>query len=196
MDAYFFVYIFVAILCLVFSFIKIDALLRKFWIYFTAVIMVDLYMYFGFPYTEINMHPFAIIFYNLFFIWYFRELYDKSYKIILVVAIFVFIFILVFKENPYDIKIILSMLMVFFSLPLLWLTKQLHQTDGVNILEKHLFWVSIGMLFWIIVFSFKLAPLYFLYLNDKDFLLQIDTIFQYVNILFYVIVLKSIFCKY
>ncbi|AZA81869.1 hypothetical protein C1637_04660 [Chryseobacterium lactis] len=189
------VYISLALICLVIS-LTARNYPKKLWIYFLAVFVTDVYMYYGYPYVQYNIHAIAMAFYSLFFLWYYREVFSRRvFKMVFSIGVLISVICLFSISNPYDIKIIGLLISSFISLPLLWFHKEIKEINQNKITDKNLFWVSSGMIMWVTFFIFKMIPLYFLYTEDRRFLLEIDLIFQYVNIIFYFILLKSLFCK-
>jgi len=153
-------------------------------------------MYYGYPYVQYNIHAIAMAFYSLFFLWYYREVFSRRvFKMVFSIGVLISVICLFSISNPYDIKIIGLLILSFISLPLLWFHKEIKEVNQNKITDKNLFWVSSGMIMWVTFFIFKMIPLYFLYTEDRRFLLEIDLIFQYINIIFYLILLKSLFCK-
>lgn len=153
-------------------------------------------MYYGYKYLQYNIHAISMAFYSLFFLWYYREVFSgQVFKLIFSGTVLILAICLLSISNPYDFKIIVLLILSFISLPLLWFHKEIKEASQNKITDKNLFWVSSGMIVWVTFFIFKMIPLYFLYTEDRGFLLEIDLIFQYVNIIFYLLLLKSLFCK-
>jgi len=155
-------------------------------------------MYYGYEYFMFNLHPYTMSIYSVFFVWYYRRIFSKSfYCASFIFAITYFLIILFLIKKPYDIKIVLPMSLCFLLLPLIWIYKQfqLIELDDKSILSKHLFWISSSMILWSIFFILKMLPLYFIYIKAREFSFQIDYIFQYVNITFYLSLYRSLFCK-
>lgn len=189
------IYISLVLICLFIS-LTANNFPKGIWIYFLAVFVTDIYMYYGYEYCHYNIHHLAMAFYSLFFLWYYRKVFVELWFIILFSALFIICAACILLiSNPYDIKIISILILTFISLPFLWFYKEIKEVNRDKITSKNLFWVSSGLIIWVSFFIFKMIPLYFLYTQDKQFLLDIDLIFQYVNIIFYLILLKSLFCK-
>jgi cobalamin biosynthesis protein CobD/CbiB len=85
------------------------------------------------------------------------------------------------------------MSLIYILLPLFWFIKEITTVDEQKITDKQRFWVSTGMLFWIIFFIFKMIPLYFFNKQDLEFLLVLDNIYQIATIISYLIFFKSLY---
>lgn len=195
MNILYHVYISLVLICLIIS-LTAKNYPKKLWIYFLAVFVTDVYMYYGYQYCHYNIHAISMAFYSMFFLWYYREVFSwRLYKLIFSGTALISVICLFSISNPYDIKIIVLLILSFISFPLLWFHKEIKEAGQNKITDKNLFWVSSGMIVWVTFFIFKMIPLYFLYTEDRRFLLEIDLIFQYVNIIFYLLLLKSLFCK-
>ena len=193
MQYLYYIYIVIVAICLLRSIARKDILS----FYFTAVLLVDLYMYFLFKKTEWNIHPYAMVFYICFFVYYYRALFNNRRIYYLVLSsIFLIGLSLVFSsDNPYSTPLIVLMSVVYVILPLSWFIKEIITVDEQKITNKQIFWVSTALLFWIIFFIFKMIPLYFFNKQDLEFLLVLDNIYQIATIISYLIFFKSLYHK-
>lgn len=189
------IYILLVLMCLSVS-LTANNFPKGIWIYFLVVFVTDIYMYYGYEYCQYNIHHFAMAFYNIFFLWYYRKVFTRRwFKILFSILAVVCGICILLISNPYDIRFVMILILSFIFLPFLWFYKEIKEVKQDKIISKNLFWVSSGLIIWVSFFIFKMIPLYFLFIQDKQFLLEIDLIFQYVNIIFYLILLKSLFCK-
>ena len=197
MNNFYYIYLAIVLLCLVLSVIYKQNYRSRIWFYFAVVLLVDAYMLWFFPITKINIHPIAIVFYILFFINYYKIISSKikGYHYLSLFVLIISGYILYTSKEIYDLRLILLMAVNYIILPLIWLYNQVIKVDENPITSKQAFWVSISLLVWIIFFIFKMVPLYFFDLNDKEFLFTVDKIFQIFNIVSYLLLLRSLFCK-
>ncbi len=191
MQYLYYIYIIAVTFCLIKSIVRKDIL----YVYFSAVLLVDLYMYFLFKKTLWNIHPYAILFYICFFIYYYRALfYNRLIYYFILSLVFLLGSLLIFSsENPYAAPLIILMSLVYIILPLFWFAKEIMTVDEQRITDKQKFWVSSALLFWIIFFIFKMIPLYFFNRQDLGFLLVLDNIYQIATIISYLIFFKSLY---
>lgn len=168
-----------------------------FWIYFLVILTTELYMLWFYNFCKVNIHPFAILFFVLFLLWIFKDIFKNKdiFKIVLLCTFFVFFITIVKCKNAYDKQLILLMVAYYLYIPLAYIYNQINNSDEVSILEKQNFWISISLLIWIIFFIFKMIPYYYLNQNDKQFLETIDLIFQTANMLSYILFIKALICK-
>ena len=154
-------------------------------------------MLFFFKKTNINIHPIAIVFYITFFINYYSIYFIKkeTYRILNILILILSCYIIFTSKESYDFRLILLMIVNYIVLPMFWFYNQILRVDENSILSKQAFWISISLLVWITFFTFKMIPLYFLYSNDKEFLNTVDIIFQYANVISYILFLRALFCK-
>jgi len=193
MQYLYYIYIVIIAICLLRSIARKDILS----IYFTTVLLVDLYMYFLFKKTEWNIHPYAMIFYICFFIYYYRALFNnrRIYYLVLFSIVLIGLSLVFSSDNPYSTPLIVLMSVVYVILPLSWFIKEIITVDEQKITDKQRFWVSTGLLFWIVFFIFKMIPLYFFNKQDLEFLLVLDNIYQIATIISYLIFFKSLYHK-
>ncbi len=197
MNYFYYTYLTVVIACLIVSIFLKQNHRSKIWVYFAVVVLVDIYMLLLYPKTNINIHPEAIAFYTLFFINYYKNssTKKKNYNYFFLFILIISSSIILTSREIYDLKLIILMAFVYITLPLIWMVNQIINADENPVTSKQTFWVSFSLLMWIIFFIFKMIPLYFLDLHDKEFLITIDMIFQTVNIMSYILLLRSLFCK-
>lgn len=191
MHGFYYVYIILVGVCLLRSVIRKDILT----LYFSVVLLVDLYMFFFYKQIGFNVHPYAIIFYCCYFIYYYRSLAAKpgvSYGLIFLILC-LGLGLVFSSENPYSIPLIMMLSVVYIVIPLLWFFNEIMSGNDQKITDKQKFWTSTAMLFWIVFFIFKMIPLYFFDSNDPDFLRVLDNIYQVATIISYLIFYKSLY---
>ncbi len=87
----------------------------------------------------------------------------------------------------------MSLTYILFALQ--WLFNQLKHVDKNSLLKKQAFWFSTSLLIWSVIFLFRLIPMYWLDINDNNFLRQINLGYQITTILSYCLFLRGLFCK-
>lgn len=84
--------------------------------------------------------------------------------------------------------------LIFISL--FWMYQKItedHQED--SILNLSFFWLSISLLFWSVFYIFRMFPMYYFNNEDKGFLIEIAKVFTLINIVTYLLFMRSLFCK-
>jgi len=87
-----------------------------------------------------------------------------------------------------------SLFLIFISL--FWMYQKItedHQED--NILNLSFFWLSISLLFWSVFYIFRMFPMYYFNNEDEGFLKEISKVFTLINIITYLLFMRSLFCK-
>ncbi len=139
---------------------------------------------------------------DLFCIGYFGYIYYKESGNSFVIKIALFIFLLLsslfifISETNYSIMTgyLYCLFLIFISL--FWLYRKISSEDGDgNILNLRFFWLSSSLLFWAVFYIFRMLPMYFFYTTDPQFLTEISKVFTIVNIITYLLFLRSLFCK-
>lgn len=193
----YYIYMFLAFICLIFSLFHTDIKRRYISIYFAMVILVDGYMGIFYEDFLINVHSYAIIFYVLFFIYYYRKELGTNTTYLVGISTLVFtLYINNVKESDYDIYLLSVMFIYYTTLPLLYFYKQIVKVDEVNLIHKQKFWFSTSLLLWIVFFAFRVIPFYFLVENNYSFIETLDFIFGIANIISYILFLIGILAKH
>jgi hypothetical protein len=98
------------------------------------------------------------------------------------------------KNYSIEAGVAASIAYVIFTL--LWFLSQLTNVDEISLHQKQTFWVSTSLLIWSVFFLFRLIPMYWLNINDIQFLTQINIAYQVLTIICYGIFFRALLCKY
>lgn len=193
----YYVYMLLAFICLILSIFYTNKNRRYVSIYFASVILVDGYMGLWYDYFLINIHPYAAIFYMLFFIYYYRkELGNKAAVLIGLLVLFISLYLNYMTDNDYDIRFFAVMIICYIFLPLIYFYRQIVKVDEVSLIQKQKFWFSASLLLWIVFFTFRMIPFYFLVENDYAFIDTLNFIFGIANVVSYILFLIGILANY
>lgn len=185
-------------LCLIISFLRRKSDRHHIFIYFLIVAVVE-----TLPLIvtlELNrIYSVASFFYIAYFTYYYaKEMQNKKY-FIYALGLFIAVIGSVFMVNSnYSFAIGLGVAVAFFYiiLALYWLFEQITNVQDIFILKKQAFWLSSGLLFWSIIFLFKITLMYWLEANDYAFLIILDKIFKVSVLITYVFFLIAITRKF
>lgn len=191
-------YIIVIYLCLFISFLHRKRDEYYLFIYFLIVAVVETLTLF-FP-VEINRIYSAIsFFYIAYFTYYFAKQINHKRKLIyslgVLAAISSLVFIL-FSEYSFSVALGVTISVFYIILALFWLFDQIKNVQKVFILKKQAFWVSTALLFWSVIFLFRITLMHWLEANDYAFLVVLDKIFKFSVVLTYVFFLIAVTRKY
>lgn len=193
----YYVYMLLAFICLILSVFYTNKKRRYVSVYFASVILVDGYMGLLYDIILINIHPYAAIFFILFFIYYYRhELGKRTAFIIGLLVLFISVYLNHITDNEYDIRFFAIMIFCYIFLPLLYFYRQIARVDEVNLIQKQKFWFSVSLLVWIVFFTFRIIPYYFLVENKYVFIDTLNSIFGIANIISYILFLIGILAKH
>lgn len=187
-------YLFVVLLCFVSSIINRKTEQHFLWLYFAVVFSSEVLNNFKLiPYT---LYLFTIPVYSLYFIYYFST-EEKNKKLSWVLAITNIILSAAFFGTEANYQIILSVILcvIYTFLSLRWFFLQLRNTDLTPIHKKQKFWVATSLLFFSIVFIFRIVPTNLLNVMDVEFLQLITKSFMIAIIISYLLFLKATTCK-
>ena len=180
------IYLTLLAFCFLGSFRKI--FLKNFlWMYFLYVIIIEVLV--NFFSAKDQVYNYSILFYIFyFFFFYFRIGRRKIITVISVVAFLVSFFIIIFSPDneTYNIKAGISLSVFYILISLQWFFDNFQKTD----LKIHLkigFWISSSLLLWGVIFIFRIIPMQFLNIKDKEFLSVITQLYQSFTILSYAI---------
>ena len=95
---------------------------------------------------------------------------------------------------PIGLGICIAVFYIFLSLA--WFFYQTKDSDSIFIVQKQAFWVSVALLFWSIIFLFRVVPMYWLEKNDLNFLLILSEIFKTAVVVTYVFFLVAVTRKH
>ena len=192
------IYLIMIYLCLIISFLRRKSDRHHIYIYFLIVAVVE-----TLPLIvtlELNrIYSIASFFYIAYFTYYYaKEMQNKKY-FIYALGLFIAVIGSVFMVNSnYSFAIGLGVAVAFFYiiLALYWLFEQITNVQDIFILKKQAFWLSSGLLFWSIIFLFKITLMYWLEANDYAFLIILDKIFKVSVLITYVFFLIAITRKF
>ncbi len=192
------IYLIMIYLCLIISFLRRKSDRHHIFIYFLIVAVVE-----TLPLIvtlELNrIYSIASFFYIAYFTYYYAiEMQNKKY-FIYALGLFIAVIGSVFMVNSnYSFAIGLGVAVAFFYiiLALYWLFEQITNVQDIFILKKQAFWLSSGLLFWSIIFLFKITLMYWLEANDYAFLIILDKIFKVSVLITYVFFLIAITRKF
>ena len=192
------IYLIMIYLCLIISFLRRKSDRHHIFIYFLIVAVVE-----TLPLIvtlELNrIYSIASFFYIAYFTYYYaKEMQNKKY-FIYPLGLFIAVIGSVFMVNSnYSFAIGLGVAVAFFYiiLALFWLFEQITNVQDIFILKKQAFWLSSGLLFWSIIFLFKITLMYWLEANDYAFLIILDKIFKVSVLITYVFFLIAITRKF
>ncbi|OCA71712.1 hypothetical protein BBI00_18615 [Chryseobacterium arthrosphaerae] len=139
---------------------------------------------------------------DLFCIGYFGYIYYRETGNSMVIKITASVFLLLsslfifISETDYSIMTgyLYCLFLIFISL--FWLYRKISRTDeDGNILNQRFFWLSSSLLFWAVFYIFRMLPMYFFNTTDRSFLMEIAKVFTFINIITYLLFLRSLFCR-
>ena len=177
---------------------------KYFFVYLVIVFIVDVI---GFEYIRkaFNIHQTYLFFpFIIFSILYFRYFYVQEYKTkkdhyflntISAISIgmsFYYQFSIGFPQ--FNNNTFLMMILFFLLASLQWFLYIIRFVDEQNITVKQSFWVSFGILFWIIFALFRLYLGTWLYSYNQDIFSVINLLFNVFNIVMYIFFIKGLRC--
>ncbi|WP_300670113.1 hypothetical protein [Soonwooa sp.] len=194
MTLIFYTYLLVVFLCFLSSIFNRKTEQHYLWLYFAVVFSSEtLNTLRLIPYS---IYVFTIPLYSLYFIYYFST-EEKNKKISWIVAVINVILSAVFFGTEANYQIILSVILcvVYTFLSIRWFFLQLQNTDVTPIFKKQKFWVATSLLFFSIVFIFRIVPTNLLNVMDVEFLQLITKSFMIAVVISYILFLKATTCK-
>ena len=191
------IYFTIILFCLGTSFLNKVSRQNLLYIYFSLVVIIEIGLYTRLlPILIYNSSP---LLYISFFTFYYSYQKNSNKKIIYAIGSIAFTFCLYFYAiegfEKYSIQAGTAMNLVYIVFALQWLFNQLKHVDENSLLKKQAFWFSTSLLIWSVIFLFRLIPMYWLDINDNNFLRQINLGYQITTILSYCLFLKGLFCK-
>lgn len=191
-------YLFTIAVCLVISIQNRLARQRHLWLYFSIVLVIESTKIFHWGNFSSEIYTYSSLVYILYFLYYY--LIVKINKILIgtlaIVSIILYFYFVVHCNDDYPIAVGILMSSIYIILSLIWFANQLLNTDSIRITNKQTFWISFSLLIWSTFFLFRLIPMYWLNVNDNDFLKDINLGYQIITILSYFIFLRGLFCKF
>lgn len=166
--------------------------------YFILVVFYELGLFTGLITPEVyNSSPPVYI---SFFTFYYSFQQNSFRKTIYAIGLFAVAFCLyTFYDNgvkSYSIEAGVAASITYVVFTLLWFLSQLTNVDEISLHQKQTFWISTSLLIWSVFFLFRLIPMYWLNINDIEFLTQINTAYQVLTIVCYGIFFRALLCKY
>lgn len=185
-------YLIVIFLCLAFSIINKVARQRFLYLYFLVVFVSEILIYLGV--FDGSIYKYTKVFYILFFIFYFKELFNLKYN--RYILLFIIVSCLLIKNNIGSenvLPVMQSFVYVFLSLE--WMIQQIRKPNEISIYNKQEFWFCVGLLLWSTIFLMRIIPSLFFAEKDSIFFQGINYFYQGVTIFCYVLFLRGVFCK-
>lgn len=139
---------------------------------------------------------------DMFCIGYFGFIYFKETSKNLVLKILCFFFLILsgififISETEYSIVTgyLYCLFLIFISL--FWMYQKISDNNQEDSLVKlSFFWLSISLLFWAVFYIFRMFPMYYFNNEDVGFLEEISKVFTLINIITYLLFMRSLFCK-
>lgn len=76
-----------------------------------------------------------------------------------------------------------------------WFFYQIKYPDEIPITNKLPFWISVAIMFWSIIFIFRVVLMFYLDSVDRDFLIDLQIALTLTNIIVYILFIKGIACQ-
>lgn len=188
----FYIYIFIVFLCLIFSIINKYSRQRFLYLYFLTVFVSELLVYFQI--LDSSIYNYTKIFYILFFIHFFKDLFKIKRNIIICLSIVIICCSLKnIIGNDSILPILQSMIYLFICLE--WMRLQIKTPDEITIYNKQSFWLCIALLLWSNIFLMRIIPAVFFSEIDAVFFENINYFYQGITIVCYILFLNGIFCS-
>ena len=185
------IYLILLLLCFLGSFRPM--FLKNFlWLYFFYIICVEILV--NFYSVNDQIYNYSILVYIFYFSFYYFKKVNKKLLIAISAISFAVSFYFVFLSNHfvnYNINAGISLSIFYILLSLQWFFTHFNKTDR-KIQQKMGFWISFSLLLWAVAFIFRIIPMQFFNIKDKEFLLVITQIYQSFTIFSYVIFLVGL----
>ena len=185
------IYLSLLSLCFLASFRKL--FLKNFlWAYFLYVIIVEVLV--NFFSVKDHLYIYSILIYIIYFFFFYAKKIHKKAVVAISLVLFLISFYFIVSSNQvesYNINAGISLSIFYILISLLWFYTNFQKTNR-KIHHKLGFWVSSSLLLWGVAFIFRIIPMQFFNIKDKEFLLVITQLYQSFTILSYVIFLVGI----
>ena len=185
------IYLILLLLCFLGSFRPM--FLKNFlWLYFFYIICVEILV--NFYSVNDQIYNYSILVYIFYFSFYYFKKVNKKLLIAISAISFAVSFYFVFLSNHfenYNINAGISLSFFYILLSLQWFFTHFNKADR-KIQQKMGFWISFSLLLWAVAFIFRIIPMQFFNIKDKEFLLVITQIYQSFTIFSYVIFLVGL----
>lgn len=191
-------YLFTIAVCLAFSIQNRLARHRYLWLYFGIVLIIETTKIFGWGNFSSEIYTYSSLAYILYFLNYYRivKVNTTLIGVLAITSIILYFYFVASSKNDYPTAVGILMSSIYIILSLIWFVNQLLHTDSVRITQKQTFWISFSLLIWSTFFLFRLIPMYWLDLHDKEFLKDINFGYQIITILSYFIFIRGLLCKF
>lgn len=168
------------------------------WIYFLLVVMYELGLFNGWLSPEVyNSSPLAYITFFMFYYSSLKNSYRKTIGFLGMTALLGCLYFFYQKGmEGYSVKAGITASIAYILFTLQWFISQLTHVDDISLLKKQAFWISTSLLIWSVFFLFRLVPMYWLNIHDRQFLQQINTAYQILTLISYGIFFRALFCKF
>ncbi|SFB94797.1 hypothetical protein [Kaistella jeonii] len=192
------IYIVLLYLCLLISFFRRKRDESYIFVYFVIVAVIETVTHFFT--VEINhIYTAGSFFYIGYFTYYYAKQIEQRRKLIYslgVLAAVISVIFILFSKYSFSVALGVTVAVFYITLALFWLFDQIQNVQKVYILKKQAFWVSTALIFWSIIFLFRITLMHWLEANDYAFLVVLDHIFKVSVVLTYVFFLIAVTRKY
>ena len=189
-------YLYISILsfCAIASVIRKIARKEKLWIYFSIVLISEVYTFFFQTkfYSEIYLYSGLI--YNSFLIYYFLN--NTNFWRYICVTYVLVAAIVIINSQLYSQLDSISIILLYLFLSLHYYFSQIISVNEIPLHIKQKFWIATGLFIWSITYAFNAIPIFFLAHNDMNFLVLVNSIFRYITVLSYVLFFIGLNCKF
>lgn len=185
-------------LCLIISFYyrKRDA--SKIFIYFLLVVIIELLTAVLNVKTN-SVYSIGTFAYMIFFTFYYsKQLSHLKNQIYFFggISCLVGLLLIIISHDIFPIGLGICIAVFYIFLSLGWFFNQAKNYDSIFIVQKQSFWVSVAILFWSIIFLFRVVPMYWLEKNDLNFLVILSKIFKAAVVITYIFFLVAVTRKH
>lgn len=97
--------------------------------------------------------------------------------------------------NSFNIALGVILGIFYIICSLHWFYYQIKYPDEILITKKLPFWISIAIMFWSIIFIFRVVLMYYLDSVDRNFLTELQIALTLTNIIVYILFIKGIACQ-
>lgn len=174
------IYFILIYLCLIFSLLRRKKDNSCLFVYFLIVAIVETMPHFLAVETN-EIYKIGTFLYIGFFTFYYSRKNIRQRKMIYVAGFLALIcsLICVFSSlQTFPIALGITIAVFYIFLSLWWFFNEINNTDTTFILRKQAFWVSCALIFWSVIFLFRVSLMYWLAENDHEFLIFLDKIFK------------------
>lgn len=192
------IYFIIIVFCLGASLLNKVSRQNFLWVYFLLVVVYELGLFYGLLKRQVyNGSPLLYITFFSYYYGYQKNGYREAVGLLGLSSVMYCLYLLftngIFKYSN-NVGIALSIVYILFVL--LWFLSQLTNVDEISLTRKQTFWISVSLLLWSVFFLFRVIPMYWLDINDTEFLIQINTAYQVLTILCYGLFFRALFCKH